>query len=448
MLEKHFIQVILPLRLEWEPWYYSTEPLDVGCRVTVRNAGRSYIGVVSSVDGVPGIEERRIREISSVESGLERILPSEIDFWKFISGYYLCSIGEVYKYAYPAGEIAAEAKKSKKRIEIRSTSEIQPSLLPPDISKPIAVCGANRSRIYEQYISRTLAEGRDVLIIRPDKAKESFATRREYAKAVRSGVPVVIEGNKSNVFLPFTKLGLVIVDDEDDTSYKSNGAAPRYNGRDAAIMLASIHKAAVIMGSLIPSLETLLNIRKGKYILKASEEPVLCDVETIDTEAEFKKNGMIGDRSRKLLKTEEEVTAGSGKFLEVNSWELGKAFRLKLEKYSLIAVLHAELMTSGTDFRADEKYLHLITRLRSRCRGKLIIQTKVPDRNLSDQEPLLREREQFGFPPYTRLIEIRKMDRQEPLKQFFLKKDKTLAARKAEIVKEIPQGCYIDVDPL
>ena len=75
----------------------------------------------------------------------------------------------------------------------------------------------------------------------------------------------MILGVRSSVFLPFSRLGLVIIDEEHDASYKQKEPAPRYNGRDAAIMLATTCGAKVLLGSATPSFETYYNTRTGKY---------------------------------------------------------------------------------------------------------------------------------------------------------------------------------------
>ena len=74
----------------------------VGDRVRVKFAFHEYVGVVSGTDIQPEIDPGRIQDIISIEHGLERILPEEIAFWREIAGYYLCTVGEVYKAAYPA----------------------------------------------------------------------------------------------------------------------------------------------------------------------------------------------------------------------------------------------------------------------------------------------------------------------------------------------------------
>lgn len=75
----------------------------------------------------------------------------------------------------------------------------------------------------------------------------------------------LILGVRSSIFLPYTKLGLVIVDEEHDASYKQKEPAPRYQGRDSAIMLGKMHGAHVLLGSATPSFESYYNAINGKY---------------------------------------------------------------------------------------------------------------------------------------------------------------------------------------
>ena len=98
MTRTSFIQVILPLRLEWEP-YYVLEGAAVGERVKVRFANREYVGVVSEVNVVPETVPEHIQP--AFKTDLPPVHPREIVFWRAIAGYYLCSVGEVYKAAYP-----------------------------------------------------------------------------------------------------------------------------------------------------------------------------------------------------------------------------------------------------------------------------------------------------------------------------------------------------------
>lgn len=108
MPQKRYIKLILPLRLEWEPCYWQTGDIRTGQRVIVRFAGRRTVGVVSAVDITPDIDESRIQPVLTIESGLDPISPEEISLWRFIADYYLCTVGEVYKAAYPGLKTAAE----------------------------------------------------------------------------------------------------------------------------------------------------------------------------------------------------------------------------------------------------------------------------------------------------------------------------------------------------
>ena len=118
-----YISVILPLKLEWEPCYALPEGVrvQVGNRVRVPLAGKEYVGVVSAVDVMPQTDKSRIKAVMSVEEGLPDVLPEEIRLWRAVADYYLCSVGEVYKAAYPAlklGQEEVEAR-SKERLESR-----------------------------------------------------------------------------------------------------------------------------------------------------------------------------------------------------------------------------------------------------------------------------------------------------------------------------------------
>ena len=108
-----YVTVIIPLRLEWEPCYslpdsIERESIIVGDRVKVTFANRTYSGVISATGILPETELSKIRDIVEIEEGLERILPEEIELWRKVADYYMCTVGEVYKAAYPVGKINLE----------------------------------------------------------------------------------------------------------------------------------------------------------------------------------------------------------------------------------------------------------------------------------------------------------------------------------------------------
>lgn len=108
-----YIKVIMPLKLAWEPCYRISEEVRRGDRVVVRFSGRRYTAVVSETDAVPEVDESRILPVETVERHLEPIGEKELELWRFIADYYLCSIGEVYKMAYPATKTAGETVKAR-----------------------------------------------------------------------------------------------------------------------------------------------------------------------------------------------------------------------------------------------------------------------------------------------------------------------------------------------
>ena len=309
---------------------------------------------------------------------------------------------------------------------------------------------------------------------------KSPAARQRAATRLRSGQPLLVLGTRSSIFLPFHRLGLVIIDEEQDPFYKQSEPAPRYNGRDCAIYLAALHSARVLLGTACPSLETLLNLHGGKYVaaLKGRGENGATDTSlppdqteadkhqtVIDIASERRKNGMKGPLSRRLIAA---VHAAGGPTLLIRGWEKQEELEgcisanLQDEDISvctlaelkrngsggavLIAVLQADALLSKDDFRSDERALQLMAMLRE-FSPEVIIQTEVPQRFSTSLDALLAERRQFGFPPYTRIVDIRRYGSGELAERIFLQRDASLASRKAEIFASLPDDCYADVDP-
>ena len=122
-----FIQVILPLRLDWIPFYRLPQndgSVRVGDKVKVEFSGRNYIGVISGIFGqLPaGLEESKVKDILGIEEKMARIRPEELRLWMQIADYYMCSIGEVFRTVCPAKKLDREAieQRKKQRIEMRA----------------------------------------------------------------------------------------------------------------------------------------------------------------------------------------------------------------------------------------------------------------------------------------------------------------------------------------
>ena len=435
-----------------------------------------------------------------------------------------------------------------------------------EIGKPVllnGVTGSGKTEIYIKLALETLQKGGNVLYLVPeialsrqleDRLREFFpdklvvfhsgettATRQSSSDKVRKDSYLAL-ATRSGIFLPHHDLSLIIIDEEHDTSYKQDSPAPRYNGRDSALMLATIHstpekRCNVLLGSATPSLEELYNCSCKKHLEVKLEEKYYgsqdSDIELIDTKAEWKKHGMEGSFSRKLISlvnqtlergkqvmilrsrrswapmiqctecgqiqkcpkcnvslslhkaangTETEVChycgfqrpytgkctkcssevkptgAGTQKIEEqaralfpeaviarldsdtaqsrayskktirefsegktdilIGTQMLAKGF--DFSNLELVAVISADSMLGMQDFRADEKAAQILEQFRGRSsrrsKGLFVIQTAQPDhpvyqRLLNNQnkelsQDLLQERKLFGYPPYSRIVEI------------------------------------------
>ena len=425
-----YLKVILPLKLDWEPCYSVLPGTEggvpsVGTRVSVRFAGRKYVGVVSESDVTPDIELTKIHRIIRVEDGISPVTEVEMRLWRFVSDYYLCPVGEVYKAAYPSlkndGEMirsrerlraeerlrrmnaALAAKRERleaaverrramyekavrpetreKYLEALTKAENELNALPLEIAaqddsrsytrlplpslslaqqtcleqirgffskkSPVlldGVTGSGKTEVYISLAANVLDSGGSILYMIPEIAvskqlgnrlKEVFgnqlalfhsgmsASARSLAvEKVRMWNCIVL-GTRSSVFLPFMDLGLVIVDEEHDNSYKQETPAPRYSGRDTAMMLARFHGADLLLGTATPSLESLYNCRTGRLAKVMLRERYFGDdrtvVEIVNTAEERRKRGMKGSFSYKLIDRMKEALKGGGQILLLRS---------------------------------------------------------------------------------------------------------------------------------
>lgn len=196
------------------------------------------------------------------------------------------------------------------------------------------VTASGKTEIYIHLISQVLEAGKQVLYLLPEIALTTQITERlrrvfgnrlgiyhsKFPDAERveiwqkqlSDSPYdVILGVRSSIFLPFQKLGLVIIDEEHETSYKQQDPAPRYHARNAAIMLASIFGAKTLLGTATPSIETYYNARQGKYGLVELNERhrqiQLPHIELVDIKELGRKKRMNGQFSPLLLQKIKEA---------------------------------------------------------------------------------------------------------------------------------------------
>lgn len=191
------------------------------------------------------------------------------------------------------------------------------------------VTGSGKTEVYTHLIAKTLDQGNQVLFLVPeislttqlsDRLRKVFGKRllvyhSKFSDSERVDIwrrllttnePLVVLGVRSSVFLPFARLGLIIVDEEHEASFKQYDPAPRYNARDAALVLAGMHGAKSLLGSATPSVETYFKATNGKYGLVTLSErfdgATLPDVEIVDMKEMRKKKEVKGILSSPLRK--------------------------------------------------------------------------------------------------------------------------------------------------
>ena len=488
--KKNFIQVVLPLPLEWEPFYALPEGscAQVGDRVTVPFSGKELQAVVTSVGCHPSLDPAKIREIIRFERDIPSVTEGEIRLWRFISQYYMCTLGEVFLAAYPSSrrkdeqtaarlrealqarqlrEEASSAKRAERlrqRISLRQeklaaarkdsvkerlNAEIEllrtqlaaldtapapcPEEAPTALGKTSSgegitlspaqqkaagkalkafsegrdvllegVTGSGKTQVYLYLADKVLGSGKNVLYLAPEIAMglqlssrignafpEYFhsyssgasATARRAATELVSSGRYLLLGTRSAIFLPHNNLGLIIIDEEHDSSYKQDSPAPRYNGRDCALVLARMAGCPVILGSATPSLESLYNCRTGKYEHITLNEKYYgsgrSDLEIIDTVAERRKNGMRGSFSLKLIDAVNSALSCGGQVMIIRS---RRSYSPAVQCESCGEIVKCTRCNVALSYHADRNALichycghsEPFTGKCPRCRGRLV----------------------------------------------------------------------------
>ena len=160
-------------------------------------------------------------------------------------------------------------------------------------------------RLLTFHSKQTAAEKARIHKILQYNAAQPAAEQQQSAAQPAINSATVVLGTRSSLFLPLGNLGLVIVDEEHDSSYKQTEPAPRYQAKDTAIMLAQLHGANVLLGSATPSYESEYNCISGKFTLVELTEKyygaITPQVEIIDTIYARKTRQMVGNFSQKLI---------------------------------------------------------------------------------------------------------------------------------------------------
>lgn len=307
-----YAEVIVPLKFSGGVVHYSipeelVEAVASGVWVVVTLARRRYLAVVRDITAAlpPGLPSKKIIPIEKVAS-LKPLRKLQLDLWQAIADYYLCCMGEVFKCAYPAAFLHESEKTRTVNRARRTPAPVPNKELSEEQTRALeqirghfgrqrtvllhGVTSSGKTEIYLKLAKECLEKGQSVLYLVPEIAmsrqleqrlggavgeqllvyhsRQTLPMRKKVYDRLCSGCGShLVLGTRSALFLPLDNLGLIIVDEEHDSSYKQDDPAPRYNGRDVALMLAARCSADILLGSATPSMESLYNVEDGKYAL-------------------------------------------------------------------------------------------------------------------------------------------------------------------------------------
>ncbi|AXP81974.1 Primosomal protein N' [Mariniflexile rhizosphaerae] len=231
-----------------------------------------------------------------------------------------------------------EDSKSLNEYQETALTEIKESFKEQSVVLLHGVTSSGKTEVYVKLIEEALDKGQQVLYLLPEIALTAQLITRlqnyfgaqvavfhsKYSSQERvevwnhvlnnSAKAQIVLGARSSIFLPFNNLGLIIVDEEHEQSFKQFDPAPRYHARDTAVVLARLHKAKTLLGSATPSLESYFNAKQNKYgfveITKRFNDVLMPDIELVDIKDKLKKKRMKGHFSDRLIEEMTETLRG------------------------------------------------------------------------------------------------------------------------------------------
>ena len=304
-----YAKVLINLPIEG-PFDYSIpekfqKKISPGMRVWVDFGPRKSVGYVIGISEKSDLEKTKpILDLIDEEPILDKEM---LDLTKKIADYYLCSWGEAIDAAVPSalkkGKTSVKARKEDDYSSIQPSQDFKPTNEQEKALKEIfqsiekreqetfllhGITGSGKTEVYLQAIGKVLKQDRSCIVLVPEisltpQAVERFKSRFKERVAVfhsrltagqkydqwrklKDGICHIVVGARSAIFSPINDLGLIIVDEEHDTSYKQQDA-PRYSAVDVSIMRSKLSNATVILGGATPSLESYYKAKSGEYKL-------------------------------------------------------------------------------------------------------------------------------------------------------------------------------------
>jgi primosomal protein N' (replication factor Y) (superfamily II helicase) len=349
--------------------------LKVGHQVRVPFGSRSDLGYVVGFTDVAEVEAGRVKEIGEITSEIPLFSEQSVELIKWLATYYASFFITALRLVMPPGQRQREKKVGSKQRK-RKTKEIValgnrdvsaaggpvsgPTLTSdqataldrikqaigserPETFLLYGVTGSGKTEVYLQAIADVLGRGKSAIVMVPEisltpQLVERFRDRfqdhiailhSEFTEKQRvgeweriaAGQADIVLGTRSAVFAPLKNLGLIVLDEEYETTYKSE-KSPRYHARDVALKLAELNNAVVILGSATPSVETYYKAERGEYtrldLPKRIDDRPLPPVAVVDMREELKRKnfGVLSERLKDEL--EKTLTAGEQAILFIN----------------------------------------------------------------------------------------------------------------------------------
>lgn len=328
-----------------------------GTRVLVPLMRKQVRGIVlrEHTEEVSSDFAAKIKPIFSVSETAPTVSAEQLALWQWMSSYYMCTLGEVMAAALPSGldnRLLNPPKRRRTHIAPYDGPVEPMHPLTPAQAKSVdeigqlwssgkqivllhGVTSSGKTDMYIHLIRAQLEAGKNVLYLVPEIAlttqltsrlqhifgdrltvyhsRFTDAEREELYLASARQEPHVVIGARSAVFLPIPNIGLVIVDEEHEPSYKQAEPAPRYHARAAAILLGQIHKAKVLLGTATPSVESYYLAQKGVYGLVTLTERYggveLPEIRLVDLKRQYERKEMYGHFSDPLVARIRETLA-------------------------------------------------------------------------------------------------------------------------------------------
>ena len=314
-------------------------PAEVGDRVVVPFGARQRVGVVVEMSDDSTVAAARLKPIARVLSDAPRLSTDWLEQMRFLASYYQRPLGETVAGALPprlrslkplprkpkgAAQAAGEPSRyvaghEPNPAQAQAIARIGAALGGFQAFLLHGITGSGKTEVYLRLIAQVVASGRQALALVPEigltpqletrfreafpdariavlhSALEDTARTHAWLDAARGDAQIVL-GTRLAVLTPMPRLGLVVVDEEHDASFKQQEGL-RYSGRDAAIVRAKLAGCPVVLGTATPSLETWFNARAGRYaLLTLAERAVpgakLPVVRTVDLRSESAEHGL------------------------------------------------------------------------------------------------------------------------------------------------------------